>query len=103
VLALIVTEYNPRHASVGIGQEQVTWMASLGSNTSLCEPHTDLTPQGDIDVNVTVVRTRLVEQFVTNANSPTMEPGLVVEGLTPILMFRQPDPPPPDGGWDFED
>jgi hypothetical protein len=53
-----------------------------------------LTPQGDIDEKVTVVRTRLEEQLVTNANSPTIEPGLAVEGLTPILMLRQLEPPP---------
>jgi len=63
-----------------------------------------LIPQGDIDEKVTVVRTRLEEQFVTNANSPTMEPGLVTEGLTPILMLRQPEPPPPrSGSGCFED
>src|SRR5262245_43315149 len=73
-------------------------MASLGSSTSLCEPQTDLTPQGDIDEKVTVVRTRLLEQLVTKANSPTMAPGLAVDGLTPILMFRQLDPPPPPAG-----
>ena len=67
----------------------------FGSNTSLSEPHTDFNPHGDIDEKVTVVRTRLLEQLVTNANSPTIAPGLVVAGLTPIFMFRQPEVPLP--------
>jgi hypothetical protein len=63
-----------------------------------------LTPQGDIEEKVTVVRTRLEEQLVTRANSPISEPGLAVEGLTPILMLRQLEPPPLSGsGWGFED
>jgi hypothetical protein len=98
-----VTVYKPRQASLGIGQEQVTWIASPGSSTSLCEPQTDLTPQGESDEKVTVVRTRLEEQLVTIANSPTMLPGLDVEGLTPMLIFKQPEPPRSGAGADFDD
>src|SRR2546423_491683 len=57
-------------------------MVCPGFSVSRLEPKTVSVPQDDIDVIVTAVLILLEVLFVTRPNTPTVPPGLIVDGFT---------------------